>query len=319
MKITVTRTLPSAAMSPLTGLAEVWVNPHDRPLTADELRTAVQGADGIVSMLTDRIDESVLTAAGPQLRVVANTAVGYDNLDIAAIARHGTVATNTPGVLVESTADLTLALLLDVTRRVTEGDRLIRSGQSWAWDLGFMLGAGLQGKQLGIVGMGQIGQAVARRATAFGMRIVYHARREPEGAIGTRVTLEELLSTSDIVSLHCPLTADTHHLIDATALEVMKSEAYLVNTARGPIVDESALAEALADGVIAGAALDVYEHEPRVHPGLRSLPNVVLVPHLGSATIETRSRMAELAVKNVVQVLEGGSPLTPIPGTVSMT
>jgi glyoxylate reductase len=312
MKIVVTRALPPATLTPLADLGEVWVSPHDRPLSPEELREAVRGADAVVSMLNDRVDDDVLAAAGTQLKVVANTAVGYDNLDVAAIARHGAVATNTPGVLVDATADLTMALMLDVTRRVSEGDRLVRSGRSWSWDIGFMLGTGLQGKQLGIVGMGHIGRAVATRATAFGTDVVYHARRDHDGDLGRRVDLDELLATSDVVSLHCPLTVDTRHLVDAPALRRMKPGAYLVNTARGPIVDESALVDALADGVIAGAALDVYEHEPDVHPGLRNLPNVVLAPHLGSATVETRTRMAELAVTNVVQVLTGGGPITPI-------
>lgn len=312
MKVVVTRALPPATLAPLAHLGDVWVSPHDRPLSAEELRDAVRGADAVVTMLNDRIDEAVLTAAGSQLRVVANTAVGYDNLDVAAIARHGATATNTPGVLVDATADLTMALLLDVTRRVSEGDRVIRSGRSWSWDIGFMLGTGLQNKQLGIVGLGHIGRAVAHRAAAFGMSVVYHARREHPGDIGRRVPLDELLITSDVVSLHCPLTAETRHLIDATALRHMGSESYLINTARGPIVDESALADALAARDIAGAGLDVYEHEPDVHPGLRELPNVVLAPHLGSATVETRTRMAELAVENVMQVLRGGGPITPI-------
>lgn len=312
MKVVVTRALPPETLAPLTDVGEVWVSPHDRPLTVEELRHAVRGAHGIVSMLNDRIDEQVLAAAGNHLRVVANTAVGYDNLDVAAITRHGATATNTPGVLVDATADLTMALLLDITRRVSEGDRLIRSGQSWSWDIGFMLGTGLQDKQLGIVGMGHIGRAVARRATAFGVRVVYHARREQDDGIGRRVPLDELLATSDMVSLHCPLTIETHHLIDASALRAMKPGSYLMNTARGPIVDESALVDALASGSLAGAALDVYEHEPDVHPGLRELPNVVLAPHLGSATVETRTLMAELAVKNVVQTLSDNGPVTPI-------
>ncbi|AKS31144.1 2-hydroxyacid dehydrogenase [Mycolicibacterium goodii] len=312
MKVVVTRALPPETLAPLADVGEVWVSPHDRPLTVEELRDAVRGAHGIVSMLNDRIDGQVMAAAGNQLRVVANTAVGYDNLDVAAITRHGATATNTPGVLVDATADLTMALMLDITRRVTEGDRLIRSGQSWSWDIGFMLGTGLQDKQLGIVGMGHIGRAVARRATAFGVRVVYHARRDDDNGLGRRAPLDELLATSDVVSLHCPLTIETRHLIDAAALRAMKPGAYLVNTARGPIVDESALVDALARGTIAGAALDVYEHEPEVHPGLRELPNVVLAPHLGSATVETRTLMAELAVKNVVQTLNDNGPVTPI-------
>jgi glyoxylate reductase len=319
VRVVVTRALPATALAPLSDVGDVWVSPHDRPLTADELRDAVHGADAVISMLNDRIDDAMLDAAGPQLRVVANTAVGYDNVDVAAFAHRECVATNTPGVLVDATADLTMTLLLDVTRRVSEGDRFIRSGQAWAWDIGFMLGSGLQGKQLGIVGMGHIGRAVASRATAFGMDVAYHARRAHEGDLGRRVDLDELLATSDIVSLHCPLTADTRHLIDSDALRRMPPWSYLVNTARGPIVDEDALVRALDDGELAGAALDVYEHEPAVHPGLLRSENVVLAPHLGSATVETRTRMAELAVQNVVAVLQGRQPTTPIAGTVTTT
>ncbi|WP_367038844.1 D-glycerate dehydrogenase [Streptomyces sp. Je 1-332] len=313
MNIFITRALPGDVLSPLARIGKVTVSPHDRPLTQDELRAGVVGADAVITTLNDQIGTEVL-AAGPQLRVVANTATGYDNLDVAAITAHGAVATNTPGVLVDATADLTMALLLDVTRRVSEGDRLIRSGTPWSWDMGFLLGAGLQKGRLGVVGMGAIGRAVARRAAAFGMDVVHHARRGP-GVIGpsTRVELKELLSTADVVSLHCPLTQETHHLIDEAALRLMKRSAYLVNTARGPVVDEAALARALYLGEIAGAALDVYEDEPHVHPGLIELENVVLAPHLGSATAQTRTRMAEVAVENVVAVLGGGEPVTPVP------
>jgi glyoxylate reductase len=312
-RIVVTRGLPAATLRPLRDLGEVWISPHDRPLTSPELHEAVRGASAIVTMLTDRIDGDVLDAAGPSLRIVANTAVGYDNLDLTAFAHRGVLATNTPGVLIDATADLTMALLLTVTRRVAEGDRLIRSGTAWSWDISFMLGAGLQGKRIGIVGMGRIGRAVATRAAAFGMEVAYLARRpHTDPPDGVPLTLPELLATSDIVSLHCPLTAETHHLIDADALAAMKPGSFLVNTARGPIVDETALARALADGTIAGAALDVYEHEPEVHPDLRELDNVVLAPHLGSATVETRTRMAELAVENVRAVLTGAGPVTPI-------
>ena len=312
-RIVVTRALPAAAIEPLHSAGSVWISPHDRPLTTEELHTAVRGASAVVSMLTDRIDDDVLAAAGPELAIVANTAVGYDNLDVPAIARHGVLATNTPGVLVDATADLTMALLLAVTRRLAEGDRLVRSGAAWSWDISFMLGSGLQGKQLGIVGMGHIGQAVARRAAAFGLDVVHHSRRAvPDAGPSRPLPLDELLATSDVVSLHCPLTPQTRHLIDADALRAMKRGAYLVNTARGPIVDEAALAAALADGTIAGAGLDVYENEPEVHPGLRGLDNVVLAPHLGSATVETRTRMARLAADNVVAVLTGKDPISPI-------
>jgi glyoxylate reductase len=311
-RIVVTRALPPAALGPLHSVGSVWVSPHDRPLTVDELHTAVRGASAIISMLTDRIDDDVIAAAGPDLKIVANTAVGYDNLDVPAIAGRGVLASNTPGVLVDATADLTMTLLLTVTRRVAEGDRLVRSGTPWSWDIAFMLGSGLQGKQLGIIGMGSIGRAVSRRAAAFGMDVVHHSRR-PVDVDGSRpLPLDELLATSDVVSLHCPLTPETRHLIDADALRAMKPTAYLINTARGPIVDEAALAAALADGTIAGAGLDVYENEPEVHDELRRLDNVVLAPHLGSATVETRTRMAELAVDNVVAVLTGKDAPTPI-------
>ncbi|OLT00241.1 D-glycerate dehydrogenase [Pseudonocardia sp. CNS-004] len=311
-RIVVTRALPPAALEPLHSVGSVWVSPHDRPLSAAELNRAVDGTSAIISMLNDTIDDDVLDAAGPDLRIVANTAVGYDNLDVPAITARGVIATNTPGVLVDATADLTMALLLDVTRRVSEGDRLVRSGAAWSWDISFMLGSGLQGKQLGIVGMGHIGRAVAARAAAFGMDVVHHSRRPVEASGSRPLPLDELLATSDVVSLHCPLTAQTRHLVDAAALRSMKGSAYLVNTARGPIVDEAALAAALARGEIAGAALDVYENEPEVHDGLRGLPNVVLAPHLGSATVETRTRMAELAVENVVATLLGKEAPTPI-------
>ncbi|WP_433297772.1 2-hydroxyacid dehydrogenase [Pseudonocardia sp. CA-142604] len=311
-RIVVTRALPPAALEPLHSVGSVWVSPHDRPLTVDELHAAVRGASAIISMLTDRIDDDVIAAAGPDLKIVANTAVGYDNLDVPAITRRGVLASNTPGVLVDATADLTMTLLLTVTRRVAEGDRLVRSGTPWSWDIAFMLGSGLQGKQLGIIGMGSIGRAVARRAAAFGMDVVHHSRRPVDVDGSHPLPLDELLATSDVVSVHCPLTPETRHLIDADALRAMKRDAYLVNTARGPIVDEAALAAALADGTIAGAGLDVYENEPEVHDELRRLDNVVLAPHLGSATVETRTRMAELAVDNVVAVLTGKDAPTPI-------
>lgn len=305
-KIVVTRALPPATLAPLHEVGDVHVSPHDRPLTPAELRETVAGANAVVTMLSDRVDDDMLAAAGPGLRIVANTAVGYDNLDLPALARRAITATNTPGVLVDATADLTLALLLAVTRRVAEGDRLIRAGTPWSWDIAFMLGSGLQGKRLGIVGYGRIGRAVATRAEAFGMEVVQHSRS------GGSLPLDELLATSDVVSLHCPLTDETRHLIDAAALRAMKPGAYLVNTARGPIVDETALAAALESGELAGAALDVYEHEPQVPARLQTLGNVVLAPHLGSATVETRTRMAELAVSNVVAVLAGQDPATPV-------
>jgi glyoxylate reductase len=244
------------------------------------------------------------------LRVVANVAVGYANVDVDAARARGVTVTNTPGVLTDATADLAIALLLAITRRLGEGERLIRSGRPWAWAIDFMLGRGLRGKTLGIIGYGEIGRATAQRARAFGMEIVY-TKRSPGDEPG-QVELDELLERSHAVSLHCPLTPETRHLIDAAALARMRDDAYLVNTARGPVVDEAALAAALRDGVIAGAALDVFEREPEVHPDLVGLENAVLVPHLGSATRETRTAMAELAAANVVAVLAGGEAPTPV-------
>jgi glyoxylate reductase len=295
----------------------VWVSPHDRPLSTEELHAAVAGADAVVTLLHDRVDDAFLDAAGPTLRIVANVAVGFDNVDVAACAGRGVAVSNTPGVLTEATADIAFALILMSTRRLGEGERLVRSGTPWSWSMFFMLGTGLQGKTLGIVGLGKIGQATARRARAFGMDVVYAGRRpapaEVEAELDARfLPLDELLATADVVSLHCPLSADTRHLIDAEALGRMQPSAFLVNTARGPVVDEAALAEALRAGAIAGAGLDVFEQEPEVHPALLDLENVVLIPHLGSATVETRTAMGLLAAENVAAVLAGGAPVTPV-------
>jgi len=311
LRVAVTRRLPEPALEALRGSgADVWVSPEDRALEPGELHAAVRGADAVVAMLHDRVDEAFLAATGDQLRVVANVAVGYDNVDVEAARRHGVTITNTPGVLTDATADLAIALLLAITRRLGEGERRIRSGRPWAWAIDFMLGRGLRGKTLGVVGYGAIGQATAVRARAFGMEVVYAQRSRGEAP--GQVALGELLERADVVSLHCPLTDATRHLIDAAALARMRDDAYLVNTARGPIVDEPALAAALGDGVIAGAALDVFEREPEVHADLLGLENVVLVPHLGSATVETRTAMAELAAANVIAVLAGDDPLTPV-------
>jgi glyoxylate reductase len=316
--IVVTRRIPEPALELLRAAEEVWVSPHDRPLTTSEMHHAVAGADAVITLLHDKVDGSLLDAAGPQLRCIANVAVGYDNVDVAAATERGVVVTNTPGVLTDSTADLAMALILMVTRRLGEGERRIRSGEPWSWHMFFMLGSSLAGKTLGVVGLGAIGQATARRAHSFGMEIVYAGRsrasEQTEAELGgaTRVPLMQLLATSDVVTLHTPLTPETRHLIDATALREMRSDAYLVNTARGPIVDEAALAAALRDGKIAGAALDVFEDEPAVHPGLLELDNVVLIPHLGSATIETRTAMAVLAADNALAVLNGEKPPTPV-------
>ena len=318
-RIVVTRTLPDSALEILREAGEVDVHRQDRPLTPEELREAVRGAHAVVAMLHDRVDDEVVEAAGPQLEVVANVAVGYDNIDVEALARRGVIVTNTPGVLVDATADIALGLLLAVTRRLGEGERLLRAREPWTFHLGFMLGTGLQGKMLGVIGLGQIGQAVARRARAFGMRIAYTGRRraaaEVEAELDARyLGHDELLAESDVVSLHCPLTPQTRHLIDERALALMKPTAVLVNTSRGPVVDEKALAAALREGRLGGAALDVFEHEPDVEPGLLELDNVAIAPHLGSATIETRTAMAELAARNVAAVLGGKEPVTAVAG-----
>ncbi|WP_024820870.1 2-hydroxyacid dehydrogenase [Arthrobacter sp. 31Y] len=312
-RVVVTGRIPDAALEKLRAEHEVdaWSGPES--IGREELLRRVAGADAIVSLLTERVDAELLDAAGPQLKVVANVAVGYDNIDVPACVERGVIAANTPGVLTDATADIAFGLILMATRRLGEGERLIRSGQDWKWGMFFLLGSSLQGKTLGVVGMGGIGQATARRAKAFGMEIVYQSRSLIDPTLAAeldarRVDLDELLAVSDVVSLHCPYGPATHHLIGAEQLAAMKNSAFLVNTARGPIVDEDALAAALGEGAIAGAGLDVYEHEPRVHPGLLELDNVALLPHLGSATVETRTAMAMLAADNALAVLSGEQP-----------
>ncbi|WP_340687250.1 D-glycerate dehydrogenase [Amycolatopsis coloradensis] len=316
-KIAVTRWIPDEALKVLAEAGEVKLSRADRPLTRDELLEFVRGASAIVGMLHDRLDGEVADAAGPELKVVANVAVGYDNVDVAALSERGITVTNTPGVLTDATADLAFGLILTVTRRLGEGERLLRSRTPWSFHLGFLLGSSLRGKTLGIVGLGQIGQAVARRALGFGMRIVYSGRSRAAGDVektlgAEYVSFGELVRSSDVVSLHCPLTPETRHLIDADALKSMKPGAYLINTTRGPVVHEAALADALEAGEIAGAGLDVFEAEPEIEPRLLNRENVVLTPHLGSATVETRTAMAVLAAENVASVLTGGNPLTEV-------
>lgn len=315
MIFAVSNRLPAPAIELLREAGEVRIDERERAIPRADLLALVAGAEAILTLLHDRVDEELLAAAGPQLRCVANVAVGYDNIDVAAAERHGVVVTNTPGVLDDATADLTMALILAATRRLVEGDRLVRSGQPWSWGMGFMLGTSLRGKRLGIVGLGGIGTRVAERARAFGMEIAYHSRHPSPAAAdlgAERLSLPDLLASSDVVSLHCPLTPETHHLIGAEQLAAMKPSAVLVNAARGPIVDERALARALAERQIAAAGLDVFEREPEVEDGLLLLENAVLTPHLGSATVETRTAMAELAARNAISVLRGQGPLTPV-------
>jgi glyoxylate reductase len=314
----VTNRIPDSALELLREQGEVRVAESSTALAREELLALVADADAILSMLFDRVDEEFLDAAGPGLRCVANVAVGFDNIDLAAAARRGVLLANTPGVLDDATADLALALILASRRRLGEGERLVRSGRPWTWGMSFMLGGDLRGKQLGVVGLGAIGARVAERARAFGMTIAYHGRHEaPADRVAPlqarRLELDELLASSDVVSLHCPLTEETRHLIGARELALMKPTATLVNTARGPVVDEAALSLALREGRIAGAGLDVYEREPVVEPGLLGLENVVLSPHLGSATVETRTAMAELAAHNAIAALRGEELPTPIP------
>jgi glyoxylate reductase len=270
----------------------------------------VAGADAIVSLLTEKVDDELLDAAGPQLQSVSNVAVGYNNIDVPACEKRGVLVTNTPGVLTEATADIAMSLILMATRRLGEGERVIRAQEPWQWGMFYMLGMGIQGRQLGIVGMGQIGIATARRAKAFGMNIAY-TRRTPledhvvEEADAKFMTMDELIESSDVLSLHCPYSPATHHLMSENQFARMKKTAFLINTARGPIVDEAALVAALKSGEIAGAGLDVFENEPAIHPGLLELDNAVLIPHLGSATVETRAAMADIAATNALAILAG--------------
>ena len=311
--------IPETALALLREAGEVRLGAEPGPIPPAQLAELARDADALITLLYDRVDAALLDAIADRsrLRVVANVAVGYDNVDVAELNRRGILFTNTPGVLTDATADLAMALILSLTRRLGEGERLIRAGREWSWGLDFMLGTSLRGKTLGVVGLGQIGAATARRARAFGMEIAYTNRHRAAPELerelaARRLPLAELLATADILTLHCPLTAETHHLIDAHALARMKPTAYLINASRGPVVDEPALAAALARGEIAGAGLDVYEHEPRVNPDLLGMEDVVLAPHLGSATTETREAMAVLAARNAIEVCAARPPLTPV-------
>ena len=309
--ILVTYKLPSAAIAPLEAVGDVDVY-RGGVLSKEELVERIRGKQAIVVAALDKIDKDVIDA-GRDLRIVANVAVGYNNLDVPYARSRGIVLTNTPDVLTEATANMAMTLILAVTRRIVEGDRLVRRGDWKGFSLDFMIGSEIRERQLGIVGLGRIGRAVAEKANFFGMKIVYH-NPSPRSVDGYEsMSLDQLLATSDVVSLHVPLSPHTRHLIDRKALSRMKRSAYLINTSRGPVVDEDGLAWALREGIIKGAGLDVYEDEPRVHPGLLALENVVLVPHMASATAETRAAMYDLVARNVVNVLSGKPPVTPIP------
>ena len=314
MKILVTREIPEVGLRPLEDFDVTVLS--ERPPERVELLEAARGMDGVLSTLTEKIDAEFMNAAGESLKVVANMAVGYDNVDVATANERGIVVTNTPDVLDETTADTAFMLMLAAARRLGEGERVVRSGRWEAWGPKMLLGPDIWGKKLGIVGLGRIGQALARRARGFDMRILYSARscrEEAEGELDARyLELGELLEDCDFLSLHTPLTEETTHLIGAEELEKMKPEAVLVNTSRGPVVDEAALAEALAERRIYAAGLDVYENEPEVHPRLLELENVVLAPHIGSASFETRDKMAAMAGEDLRAVLQGEQPKSPV-------
>ncbi len=316
-KVLIPNTLPDEARTLFPSGYSIDYNASDAPMPKAELTARLKDKEGIVCHILSVLDDEVLAAA-PELRVIANVAVGFNNVDVAAAKRRGIVVTNTPDVLTETTADFAWAVLMAAARRIVEADHYARSGQwqSWKWDL--LWGADVHGKTLGVVGFGRIGRAVARRAQGFGMRVLYYDTMAADGATerdlrASRVDFDTLLRESDFVTLHTLLSPDTHHLIDETALREMKKTAILVNASRGPVVDEEALVRALTEGWIGAAGLDVFEHEPKIHPGLLGLSNVVLAPHIASASRETRLAMASLAVRNCIAVLEGKPPLTPVP------
>jgi glyoxylate reductase len=310
-RVLLTRRIPSSVLSKLERLADVDLYEGRSAIPREELIERVTGKDALICLLTDKVDGAVLDA-GRDLRIVANIAVGYNNIDVEACRARGVAVTNTPDVLTNACADFTWALILGITRRLGEAERQLRRGEWKGWALDHMLGTELRGNRLGLVGVGRIGRAVAEKAAAFGMSVAYASRRPADLAGAEHLSIDHLLATSDVVSLHCPLTPETRHLIDQKALTKMKRTAYLINTSRGPVVDEAALAWALEHRLIAGAALDVYELEPQVHAGLLGLENVMLIPHIASATTETRTAMADLAVANVAAVLSGKPPVTPV-------
>ncbi|HOI35212.1 MAG TPA: D-glycerate dehydrogenase [Mesotoga infera] len=314
-KIFYTYRIPDEGMLLLKNY-EISGNNEDRFLSKEEIIKGARDASALISLLSDRIDSEVISSL-PKLKVIANYAVGYNNIDIEEAKRRKIRVTNTPGALTDATADLTMALLLATSRRIVEGDRLVREHKFEGWKPGLLKGPALKGKILGIIGMGRIGKAVASRAKAFGMNILYHNRKpllqsEEEELCVKHVSLEELLKSSDFISLHVPLMGETYHLLNEKRLSLLKPEAIIINTSRGAVIDEKALIKALKDGKIAGAGLDVYEEEPFVPQELIDLPNVVLLPHLGSATNEARREMAIMVGRNVAAVLEGKEPPNPV-------
>ncbi|MET0547382.1 MAG: D-glycerate dehydrogenase [Caulobacterales bacterium] len=314
VKVIVTRKLPDEVETRMRELFDAELNLDDTPMTSEALIEAVGRADVLVPTVTDRIDSKILSRAGPQLRLIANFGAGVDNIDVATAVERGIAVTNTPGVLTEDTADVTMALILAAPRRIIEGARVVDADAFTGWSPTWMLGHREWGSRLGIIGMGRLGQATARRAAAFGMQIHYHNRRrlnpQIEAALGATYwdSLDQMLSRMDIISVNCPHTPATYHLLSARRLALLKPTAYVVNTARGEVIDESALARLIEKGAIAGAALDVFENEPAINPKLKKLPNVVLLPHMGSATIEGRIDMGEKVILNIKTFVDGHKP-----------
>jgi glyoxylate reductase len=312
--VIVTRKLPDAIETRMMELFSCRLNHDDLAMSQAQLTEAVKSADILVPTVTDRIDARILSQAGPQLRLIASFGTGVDHIDLATARQRGVTVTNTPGVLTEDTADMTMALILAVPRRLSEGERLVRGGAWKGWSPTSMLGHRIWGKRLGIVGMGRIGQAVARRARGFGLSVHYHNRRRVHEDVERELEatywegLDQMLSRMDIISINCPHTPATYHLLSARRLKLIRPHCYIVNTSRGEVIDENALARALAEGEIAGAALDVFEHEPAVNPKLLELDNVVLLPHMGSATIEGRQNMGEKVIINIKTFIDGHTP-----------
>jgi glyoxylate reductase len=314
LKVFVTRKLPDPVETRLRELFDAELNLDDRALSQDELVSAVQRAEVLVPTVTDRIDSKVLSRAGDQLRLIAQFGAGVDNVDVQTAVQRGITVTNTPGVLTEDTADMTMALILAVPRRIVEGVKIIESDRFTGWSPTWMMGRRIWGKRLGIIGMGRIGQAVARRAKAFGLQIHYHNRRRVLANVEAELeatyweSLDQMLSRMDIVSVNCPHTPATYHLLSARRLALLKPHAFVVNTARGEVIDEAALARMLEKGLLAGAGLDVFEHEPAINPKLKKLINVVLLPHMGSATLEGRIDMGEKVIINIKTFADGHKP-----------
>lgn len=313
-KVIVTRKLPDSIETRMAELFDVTLNLSDKPLDKEALKKAVASADVLVPTVTDNIDAEVIEAAGKKLKLIANFGAGVNHIDVAAAQEKGIAVTNTPGVLTEDTADLAMALILSVPRRLFEGEKILRSGEWTGWTPTFLMGRRIQGKRLGIIGMGRIGSAIARRAKAFNMAVHYHKRKRLPAEVERELEatywddLDEMLSRMDFVSINCPLTEETHHLLDRARLKKLQPHAVIINTARGEIIDEEALADLIEVGRIAGAGLDVFEQEPEINPKLLELDNVVLLPHMGSATVEARMAMGEKVLINIRAFVDGHRP-----------